>query len=201
MTEQLQPSSSTIVHEGHTFAVYSVAFSPDGNSIASGSYDKTIRTWDAHRPSPIGKPLTGHRHWVYSVAYSPLGDIIASGSSDETIRLWDVNTRRQLGAIKGDHYFFSVAFSPDAKLIASGGGYSSIYSSYIVQLWDVQKMTAVANPFKGHTTYVNSVQFSPDNFRLVSGSDDKTIHEFWQIVSQSGVPSMNGRIILVASYS
>ncbi|KEP45265.1 tyrosine kinase catalytic domain protein, partial [Rhizoctonia solani 123E] len=166
---------------GHTLPVYSVAFSPDGNSIVSGSYDKTIRTWDAHRPSPIGEPLTAHSDLVWSVAYSPLGNVISSGSHDKTIRLWDVNTRRQLGTIKGDHYFLSVAFSPDAKLIASGcDNYSYSPSSYIVQLWDVQKMTAVANPFKGHTDSVCSVQFSPDGSRLVSGSHDNTIR-VWDV--------------------
>ncbi|KEP46454.1 tyrosine kinase family catalytic domain protein, partial [Rhizoctonia solani 123E] len=181
MTEQPQSRPPPIVHGGHKSRVTSVAFSPDGNSIASGSQDKTIRTWDAHRPSPIGEPLKGHSNYVWSVAYSPLGDVIASGSEDKTIRLWDVNTRRQLGAIKGDHYLSSVAFSPDAKLIASGGaGYSPSPYANSVQLWDVQKMTNVANPFKGHTGYVQSVQFSPDGSRLVSGSQDNTIR-VWDV--------------------
>ncbi|KEP45220.1 tyrosine kinase family catalytic domain protein, partial [Rhizoctonia solani 123E] len=181
MTEQVQSCPPPIVHEGHTSTVTSVAFSPDGNSVASSSDDKTIQTWDAHRPSPIGEPLTGHSSSVWSVAYSPLGDVIASGSSDHTVRLWDVNTRQQLGAMEGDHRFFSVAFSPDAKLIASGcGAYSYSPSSYIVQLWDVQKMKAVANPFKGHTYDVWSVRFSPDGSRLVSGSDDNKIR-VWDV--------------------
>ncbi|CAE6496398.1 unnamed protein product, partial [Rhizoctonia solani] len=98
MTDQLQSRPAPIVHKGHTSSVLSVAFSPDGNSVASCSGDRTIRIWDAHRPSPIGEPLTGHSDCAWSVAYSPLGDVIASGSQDQTIRLWDVNTRRQLGA-------------------------------------------------------------------------------------------------------
>ncbi|CAE6431902.1 unnamed protein product [Rhizoctonia solani] len=180
MTDQLQSRPAPIVHKGHTSSVLSVAFSPDGNSVASCSGDRTIRIWDAHRPSPIGEPLTGHSDCAWSVAYSPLGDVIASGSQDQTIRLWDVNTRRQLGAMKGDHWFLSVAFSPDAKLIASGCGFSSSPSQFSVQLWDIQKMTAAANPFKGHTHYVWSVQFSPDGSRLVSGSFDKTIR-VWDV--------------------
>ncbi|KAL5641699.1 hypothetical protein ACGC1H_001989 [Rhizoctonia solani] len=170
-----------IVHKGHTHVVRSVAYSPDGKSIVSGSWDTTIRTWDAQSPSIIGEPLTGHSEWINSASYSPLGDIIVSGSSDKTIRLWDVNTRRQLGdPIKGNNLFFSVAFSPDAKFIASGSGYSSPDSSPSVQLWDVQKGTAVINPFKGHTQTVNSVQFSPNGTRVVSGSDDNTIR-VWDV--------------------
>ncbi|CAE6432559.1 unnamed protein product, partial [Rhizoctonia solani] len=122
-----------------------------------------------------------HSGWVWSVAYSPLGDVIASGSQDKTIRLWDVNTRRQLGIITCDLEFPSIAFSPDAKLIASGYDSSSISpSACSVQLWDVQNMTAAANPFKGHTNYVLSVYFSPDGTRLVSGSGDKTIR-VWDV--------------------
>ncbi|CAE6540046.1 unnamed protein product, partial [Rhizoctonia solani] len=85
-----------IVHEGHTDAVTSVAYSPDGKSVASGSWDNTIRIWDAQSPSINGEPLTGHSNWISSVSYSPLGNIIASGSDDNTIRIWDINTRRQL---------------------------------------------------------------------------------------------------------
>ncbi|CAE6501690.1 unnamed protein product [Rhizoctonia solani] len=172
-----------IVHEGHTYVVSSVAYSPDGKSVASGSFDKTIRIWDAQSPSPIGEPLTGHNRSINSVSYSPLGNIIASGSDDKTIRLWDVNTRRQLGQPITDNYtYYSVAFSPDAKLVASGcGGYLSLGpSACSVQLWDVQNMTAVANPFKGHAYPVSSVQFSPDGLRVASGSDDKTIR-VWDV--------------------
>ncbi|EUC58988.1 tyrosine kinase catalytic domain protein, partial [Rhizoctonia solani AG-3 Rhs1AP] len=138
--------------------------------------------WDAQNPSPIGEPLTGHSGWVWSVAHSPLGNVIASGSQDKTIRLWDVNTRRQLSAIKGYQPFISVAFSPDAKLIASGCGgvFSPGPSACSVQLWNVQNMTAAANPFKGHTEIVNSVQFSPNGTHVVSGSFDKTIR-VWDI--------------------
>ena len=74
---------------GHTDWVSSVAFSPDGNKIASGSYDRTIRLWNAHTGEQL-QTLTGHTGWVRSVAFSPDGNKIASGSADGTVLLWEL---------------------------------------------------------------------------------------------------------------
>ncbi|KAG9092785.1 hypothetical protein FRC07_011588, partial [Ceratobasidium sp. 392] len=76
---------------GHTAVVYSVAYSPDGTRIVSGSFDRTIRIWDAQTGQMIGRPLEGHKDSVNSVAYSPDGLRIISGSSDKTIRIWDAH--------------------------------------------------------------------------------------------------------------
>ncbi|CUA67525.1 Vegetative incompatibility protein HET-E-1 [Podospora anserina] [Rhizoctonia solani] len=169
--------------EGHTEAVLSVVFSPDGNSVASCSYDCTIRFWNAHESSPVGDPIRGHSELINSVSYSPLGNIVASASDDKTIRLWDVNTHRQLGQpIKGNYSFASIALSPDTKLIASVHGWAGDFhpDQYTVQLWDVERRTAASKPFKGHTSYIESVQFSPDGSRLVSGSHEETLR-VWDV--------------------
>jgi len=75
---------------GHTSLVNSVAFSPDGRLLASGSSDKTIKLWDVATGSEV-RTLKGHTHYVLSVAFSPDGRLLASGSWDDTIKLWDVS--------------------------------------------------------------------------------------------------------------
>jgi WD40 repeat protein len=113
---------------GHTDSVQSVAFSPDGTRIVSGSSDWTIRLWDAATNQPIGRPMTEHTGAVLSVAFSPDGARIVSGSVDDTIRLWDAATNQPIGPPFTGHTDFvsSVAFSPDGTLIVSGSGDSTL---------------------------------------------------------------------------
>ena len=75
--------------QGHNFSVNSVAFSPDGRHIVSGSDDKTIRVWNVQTGDQMGNPLQGHRDSIQSVAFSPDRRHIISGSYDKTIRVWD----------------------------------------------------------------------------------------------------------------
>ena len=110
--------------------VYSVAFSPDGHTLASGEYGGTIRLWNIADPEyarPLGQPLAGGGTVVLSVAFSPDGRTLASGSSGGTIRLWDVADPARPGpfgqALTGSTVAVdSVAFSPGGHALASGSG-------------------------------------------------------------------------------
>ncbi|KAB5589367.1 Lissencephaly-1 [Ceratobasidium theobromae] len=151
--------------------VLSVAFSPDGTRIVSGSSDNTIRVWDGQTGKMLLDPLQGHTRSVWSVAFSPDGTRIVSGSFDETIRVWDGQTgKMMLGPLQGHtSWVNSVAFSSDGTRIVSGS------SDNTLRVWDGQTGKMVLDPLQGHTGSVNSVAFSPDGTRIISGSSDETI--------------------------
>ncbi|MBE9032372.1 TIR domain-containing protein, partial [filamentous cyanobacterium LEGE 11480] len=177
----LQTSQERNQLKGHSNSVFSVAFSPDGKRIVSGSWDKTLRLWDAQTGQPIGQPLKGHSNYVWSVAFSPDGKRIVSGSWDNTLRLWDAQTGQPIGQpLKGhSNAVWSVAFSPDGKRIVSGSW------DQTPRLWDAQTGQPIGQPLKGHLNAVLSVAFSPDGKRIVSGSWDQTLR-LWD--AQTGQP-------------
>ncbi|CAA7268966.1 unnamed protein product [Cyclocybe aegerita] len=152
--------------------VFSVAYSPDGTNIASGSWDGRICLWDAVTGTILREPFEGQRDPVKTVAFSPDGKRIASGSDDQTIRIWDAETGSLVvvGSFK-EHTggVNSVAFSPDGSRIVSGS------SDGKVRIWEAETVKPVGKAFRGHTAQVWSVAFFPDGKRVVSGSFDKTV--------------------------
>ncbi|KAJ6592977.1 WD40-repeat-containing domain protein, partial [Mycena capillaripes] len=130
------------VLEGHTSDVRSVAFSPDGKRIVSGSHDSTVRIWDAETGAALREPLEGHTDWVGSVAFSPDGKRIVSGSDDKTVCIWDAETGAALREPLEGHtdWVGSVAFSPDGKRIVSGS------DDKTVRIWDAETGAALREP-------------------------------------------------------
>jgi WD40 repeat protein len=147
--------------EGHQ----NVAFSPDGQTIASWRDDNTIKLWS--REGELLHTLKGHQDSVLSVAFSPDGQTIASGSDDNTIKLRS-RKGKLLHTLRGHQYsVLSVAFSPDGQTIASGSGDNTI------KLWS--REGKLLHTLRGHQDSVLSVAFSPDDQTIASGSGDKTI--------------------------
>ena len=148
---------------GHTNWVNSVAFSPDGKLLASGSSDNTIILWDVATRQPLDSPLSKHTAAVASVAFNRDGSWLASGSSDNSIILWQVATRKPLDTLFGPAApVRNVAFSPDGLMLASGSNSNLI-------LWDLSIRQPLGETLSGHTNRVTSVAFSPDGRTLASG--------------------------------
>ena len=158
---------------GHTGSVLSVVFSPDGRTLASGSWDSTIKLWDVSTGA-LQRTLTGDTSAVSSVAFSPDGRTLASASRDDTIKLWDVSTGALQRTLPGHTWsVYSVAFSPDGRTLAS------VSYDHKIKLWDVST-GALQRTLPGHTSAVSSVAFSPDGRTLASGSWDSTI-KLWDV--------------------
>jgi len=177
-----QVNSHTLgVLTGHTDAVTSVAFSPDGKLLASGSQDDTVILWDVSSGQEVR--TLKDTHAVSSVAFSPDGKLLASGSRDDTVMLWDVASGQEVRTLTGHtDTVTSVAFSPDGKLLASGS------QDDTVMLWDVASGQEVRT-LTGHTDHVTSVAFSPDGKLLASGSQDDTVI-LWDVASGQEVRTL-----------
>ncbi|PYH28219.1 NACHT and WD40 domain protein [Aspergillus neoniger CBS 115656] len=176
--ESWSPNLQTF--EGHSSSVSSVALSPDGRILASGSWDDTIKLWDP-ATGVEQRTLTGHSSLIFSVAFSPDGRTLASGSRDHTIKLWNPVTGVEQRTLTGhSSTVFSVAFSPDGRTLASGSDDKTI------KLWDpatgVEQRTLT-----GHSSTVSSVAFLPDGRILASGSWDQTI-KLWEPSSSGTRP-------------
>jgi hypothetical protein len=130
--------------ERHGSPVRSVAFSPDGKTLASASSDKTIKLWNLQTQKEIAT-LTGHSNSVNSIAFSPDGKTLASASSDKTIKLWNLQARKEIATLTGhSSQVWSVAFSPDGKTLASAS------LDQTIKLWNLQARKQLAT-LTGHS--------------------------------------------------
>ncbi|MFM6499615.1 MAG: protein kinase domain-containing protein, partial [Dolichospermum sp.] len=188
-TEKTLQLQQTLI--GHSGSVLSVAYSPDGQTVASGSWDNTIKLWNV-KTGNLLQTLEGHSDWVYSVAYSPDGQTLASGSGDETIKLWDVKTGNLLQTLEGhSDWVYSVAYSPDGQTVASGS------EDKTIKLWNV-KTGKLLQTLEGHSDWVYSVAYSPDGQTVASGSVDKTI-KLWNVNTGKLLQTLEGHSSSVRS--
>lgn len=169
---------------GHADWITSLAFSADGQWIASGSSDKTVKVWEMPGGKLIGT-LRGQEHAINGVAVSSDNKWIASAGNDGTVRLWDVRTGKQHGALQGHGYsLFAVAFSPDGRQVAAAGRDRSVF------VWDVDSGKRLYS-LEGHTADINALVYSADGKRLVSGGADRILR-VWDMANGQALNSLSG---------
>src|SRR6266851_3622224 len=174
-------------------AIYSVAFSPDGQFLAVGSANGEIGVWQVARWKQI-MTLSGHLGRVWSVAFRPDGARLASGGEDRFVRLWEVSTGQCLKTLQGHTgRVWSVAFSPDGARLASSSDDGT------VKLWEVSTGQCLTT-LQGHTDWIRSVAFSPDGARLASSSDDGTVR-LWEVSSGQCLATLQGHVMWSTSAS
>jgi WD40 repeat protein/uncharacterized caspase-like protein len=179
-----------MVQTGSSF-ITSVAFSPDGRKILTGSRDKTARLWDMETGKELQR-FEGHSDCVNAVAFSPDGRRVLTGGLDSTVRLWDVETGKELRGFEGHSASVeSEAFAPDGRMVLTGSWDKT------ARLWDV-KTGRELRRFEGHSESVTSVAFSPDGRKVLTGCRDKTAR-LWDMETGKELRRFEGHFESVSS--
>lgn len=180
------PSPSLLrLLDGHTETVLTLAVTPDGKKVISGSKDHSIRVWDVKTGQCV-RTFYGHTHFVNAVALALDGNCIVSASHDGTIRVWDLEAGECLKTLEGHKGTVNtVAIAPDGKTIVSGG------ADKTVRIWSL-KTGQCDVILKGHTSYVEAVAVIPDGNTIVSGSTDETLR-IWDIRKRKCVKILKGQ--------
>ena len=168
---------------GHTDYIHSLAFSPDGKRLVSGARDDTTRLWDVVSGKQIAILPLDEPRTTMGIAFSPCGKIIAGGMDNE-IRFWcaeQLTTLRTIPQPENNHRTYALAFSPCGRYLASGTWWQKGMEKMAIRLWDVATSENI-HTFWGHTTDVQSLDFSPDGKMLASGGFDGTIL-LWDVKS------------------
>jgi WD40 repeat protein len=164
--------------------INSIAFSPDGKTLATGDGDGSVSLWEVTTGQEV-KRLKGHTDVVTSVAYSPDGKMLALGSEDKTVRVWEVATGQEVKQLTGHTGMVTaVAYSPDGKTLASGSWDGTVRVGGVATGQEVKQLT-------GHTSMVTAVAYSPDGKTLASGSWDGTVR-VWEVATGQEVKRLAG---------
>lgn len=168
----------------HSQPVWSTALSANGQILASGSQDNTIKVW-ALNSGQILYTLLGHQDTVRSLAISADGRILASGSGDSTIKLWNLQTGKLFGTLSGHSSpVWSVAIARDGQTLVSA------CEDGTINIWNI-RTGALKTIESGHSSRIFSVALSPDEQSLATGSKDKTI-KIWQLSTGKLLRTING---------
>ncbi|KAL9010150.1 MAG: hypothetical protein Q9173_004893, partial [Seirophora scorigena] len=161
---------------GHLAGISTLAWSPDGRTLASGSDDKSIRLWDVVTGKAYPVPLLGHHNYIYSIAFSPKGNMLVSGSYDEAVFLWDVRAARVMRSLPAHaDPVGGVDFIRDGTLIVSCAG------DGLIRVWDTATGQCLRTLVHEDNAPVSSVRFSPNGKFVLAWTLDSCVR-LWNYV-------------------
>lgn len=176
------PVGKTLI--GHTSFVNYLTISPDGQTLASASADKTIKLWNLNTGKEI-RTLQGHASFINYLVISPDGQTLASASADKTIKIWNLTTGQIIRTISGhNNYVNYLAMSPDGQMLVSASADKTI------KVWNLTTGKEIRT-LKGHPTYIDYFVISPDWQHIATGSANKNI-TVWNIPTGKKVHTLTG---------
>ncbi len=193
-----------ITLKGHTEYIWDVAFSESGDTIATGSADKTARLWNAHTGESI-RTLTGHTDTVYTPVFSPDGNKLMTRCNDNALRLWDINTGKNIITYQREKQSVNFTFSPDSRTLAIATEAGD------VSLWNTSTGEKIRT-FVRHSQYVHPPLFSSNGNTMVTHSKDRSVR-LWNVHTGENINTLNimgtvnsvlhtpdGELIAITSY-
>jgi WD40 repeat protein len=172
---------------GHDDVVFSLAFSPDGQTLASASFDHTLRLWNVAKHDQL-RVFTHHSDFVHAVAWSRDGKFLATASKDRTAQWLNLETGKSKYTLSaGEQDVLAVAISPDGKRVVSSGYEPAL-------LWWSTENGEKIRTQGGHGIAVHELVFTPDGKKLVSCAADRTVRT-WDGTSGAPVKTYNAPAI------
>lgn len=170
------PAKAVAEIAAHKDSVYALAFSPDGATLATGSYDRAVKIWNLAYTAKPALTLTDHSDSVYAVAFHPNGKLLATGAADRAVKVWDTATGKRLYTLSDcTDWVYTVAWSPDGKHLAAGGVDKSI------RTWKADAEGGeLTNSAFAHQAAVTKLLFAADSNTLFSAGDDKVVKS-WDV--------------------
>ncbi len=169
---------------GHQNRILAIAFSPDGNTLASGSLDRTIKLWNPETHQ-CRLTLQGHQSWIWDIAFHPNSNTLASASYDRTVKLWDIKTGHCTYTLEGHiGSALSVTFSPNGQWLASGG------YEQMLKLWNLESGECIRTWY-AHPNRVWALAFSPNSQWLATAGEDGNIM-LWDVETGDRLQTLSG---------